>query len=131
MQSFLENLSKWIEWCLEKVKNTDGQTGTIVFVSLYIIYCLTLIFICKFWYKKSTRAKRVRKAHAEPVGGKRSSQRLRLQKHELVFVERVTPDEFETQKKLFTQDQLTKLQSSKEYARMKRQKGKTLENWNW
>jgi hypothetical protein len=130
VQSFLENLRTWIDWCLEKVKRTDGQTGTVIFVLMYIIYCLTLIFICKFWYKKS-KPKRVRKQPQEPPMGKRSSQRIRLQKHELVFVERITPEEFEKQKGAFTQEQINQLQSTKEYAKMKRQRGKAIENWNW
>ncbi len=74
-------------------------------MGVYILYCLILIYICKFWYtKKATPVRRIRKVHQEPVGGKRSSQRLRLQKHELVFVDRVSVEEFENQKGAFTKE---------------------------
>lgn len=65
------------------------------------------------------------------VQGKRSSQRIRLMKHELVFIERITPAEFERQKEGFSKDQVARLLNSKEYKRMKREKGSAKENWNW
>lgn len=131
VESLLENARNWIDWCLLKVKSYDGITGTAAFVGLYVVYCLALIFICKFWYRKSRKARRPRKPYQEPAAGKRSSQRLRLQKHELVFVERVSEEEFERQKKDYTKEQIAKLEASKEFAKMKRLKGKAVENWNW
>lgn len=51
--------------------------------------------------------------------------------HELVFIGRITPEEFEKQKGDFTKEQVEKLQNSKEYKAQRRLKGKEIENWNW
>jgi hypothetical protein len=40
------------------------------------------------------------------VDGKRSSQRIRLQRHELVFLDRISPKEFEEQKGDYSADQI-------------------------
>ena len=51
--------------------------------------------------------------------------------HELVFIDRITPEEFEKQKGDFTKEQVEKLQNTKEYKAQRRLKGKAIENWNW
>lgn len=80
--------------------------------------------------KMEKRTRRIRKP-VDPLAGKRSSTRLRLSKHELVFIDRITPEEFEEQKKEFTVQQVEALYNSKEYKKMRRQKGAQKEKWNW
>jgi hypothetical protein len=121
-----------IECCLQVVRSTDKTTGTFAFIFGYFIFCGILIYVNSRWpnlCRKKT-ARRIRKPVSN-VAGKRSSQRIRLQKHELVFIEKVTPEEFERQKGAFTKDQIARLEASKEYKQMKREKGRYVENWNW
>lgn len=54
-----------------------------------------------------------------------------LKKHALIFIEQITPEEFDRQKKEYTEQQVAELQQTKEYKRMLRQKGKKVEQWNW
>ena len=49
----------------------------------------------------------------------------------MVFIERISEEEFESQKGQFTQDQVKLLQNSYEYRHMRNEKGRALENWNW
>ena len=65
------------------------------------------------------------------IYGKRSSQRIRLKKHELSFIERISPEEFEKQKGELTQKQVQELQATKEYKRVLRMKGRKKAMWNW
>lgn len=110
VESVLENMQDIISLSLTVVRSTDEKTGTLVFVSLYIVYCLSLIFLCKYWYaKKTTKRTRKPKNPTDPLAGKRSSQRIRLQKHELVFIERITPQDYEKQRGDFTREQIEKL----------------------
>jgi hypothetical protein len=106
VESLLKSVKASADWGLAQVKGTDYRSGTAIFVGAYIVYCLVLIYVCKYWYAPVRKQRRVRKAPQEPVGGKRSSQRIRLQKHELVFVERVTSEQFEQQKDSYTKQQL-------------------------
>jgi len=52
-------------------------------------------------------------------------------RHELVFIERITPEEFERQKGQFTDERVKELQNTPEYRRMRKEKGRAIENWNW
>jgi hypothetical protein len=54
-----------------------------------------------------------------------------LKKHALVFIEQITPEEFDRQKLDYTEQQVAALQASQEYKKMLRQKGKKVEQWNW
>ena len=49
----------------------------------------------------------------------------------MVFIERITPDEFDDQKLEYTHKQVEELQNTKEYKKMKKEKGRQTENWNW
>ena len=80
--------------------------------------------------KREKRIRRIRKP-VDPLAGKRSSTRLRLSKHELVFIDRITPEEFDEQKGEFTLKQVEALQNTPEYKQMRKQKGRQVEKWNW
>jgi hypothetical protein len=118
-------------YCLEVVKNMDRLTAFLIFIAfLFVGFGLMIYFYGHFSGK--TKKKRVRKVKvACPLEGKRSSVRLRLRKHELVFIERITPEQFDEQKHEYTQKQVEELQNKKEYKKMRKTKGRQIENWNW
>ena len=133
VESLLLRVQSWVHFLLQVVRGTDRETGTAFFIVGYLVFCAIVIFVSR-WYtnrrKELRRLKKLKKQAALNVG-KRSSQRIRLKRHELVFVERISPEEFEQQKGAFTQQQVEALQATKEFKKMKREKGKAIENWNW
>lgn len=99
VQSVLENAKAIVDWCLKLAKNTDKTTGTLVFVGAYFLLCASLIFINTKWpylcsKKKSKRTRKAKDVTAQPVEGKQSA-RLRLLRHELQFISKITPEQFE------------------------------------
>ena len=77
---------------MEVVRSMDRVIAFIIFILfLFVGFGSMIYFYGQFSGK--TKKKRVRKVKvACPLEGKRSSMRLRLKKHELVFIERITPD---------------------------------------
>lgn len=63
--------------------------------------------------------------------GVRQSPRLKMKRRALTFVEQISPEEFEEEKGEYTQHMIKLLEKSPEYKKMKKQKGKRQENWNW
>lgn len=117
---------------MEVVKGTDKVTAILIFIGFLFFDFGLMIYFYGHFSGKAKRPKRVRKIHpVDPLAGKRSSTRLMLRRHELVFIERITPEEFDDQKHEFTQKQVEELQNTKEYKKMRKQKGRQIENWNW
>jgi hypothetical protein len=77
------------------VRNTDKTVAIAAFIGFLFVFFGLLIFFYGHWSGKSKlrRARRA-KAHDQAIEGKRSA-RLRLRNHELVFIERITPEVFD------------------------------------
>jgi len=80
---------------LHIVRNTDKTLAIATFIGFLFIVFGMLIFFYGHWSGKSKRRRARRaKAFEQGIEGKRSA-RLRLRNHELVFIERITPEEFD------------------------------------
>lgn len=92
-----------ITYALNVVRSTDRVTGTFAFIGFLFVFFLGLIYFYAIFDSSRKPAKKVRRRCAvHDNSGKRSSMRLRLRKHELVFIERISPEEFEAQKGEYT-----------------------------
>lgn len=113
------------------VKRTDRLTAFLIFIGFLFVDFGLLIYFYGHFSGKAKRPKRVRKIHTAPVEPGKRSLRLLLRKHELVFIEKITPEEFDEQKHELTQKMVEELHATKEYKKMRKQKGRQIENWNW
>ena len=95
VETFLIQLGALLDAALLIVRKTDRTMAIATFIGFLFIAFGLLIFFYGHWSGKSQR-RRVRRAKAfdQAVEGKRSA-RLRLRNHELVFIERITPEEFD------------------------------------
>jgi hypothetical protein len=69
----------------------------LIAVILFLLFFASAM-LYYFYEKKDAKRKRTpRIKPQENLEGKRSSTRLRLKKHDLVFIERITPQEYDKQ----------------------------------
>lgn len=118
--------------CFQSLR--DLKTVPLILLILIVISFFALLFYFFSYVPRYSNKRRVVRRQKTIIDqsqeGKRSA-RLRLKNHELVFIERITEEEFERQKTGYTGDQVAKLQESVEYKKMLKKKGKKLEQWNW
>jgi hypothetical protein len=103
---------------LNLLRSADQTQGTHLFLAL--LFCVfTLVFFFYGHYTGKSKERRIarRRQHSQlPCeGGKRSSVRVKLRNHELVFVERVEGQEFDRQKTEYTERQVAELQATNAY----------------
>ena len=103
---------------LNLLRSADQTQGTHLFLALLFgIFTVVFFFYGHFTGKSKERRIARKRQHSQLAceGNRRSSVRVKLRNHELVFVERVEGQEFDRQKTEYTERQVAELQASNAY----------------
>ena len=95
--SLVETCLTFMQWALKVIKTTDRVTAFLVFIAFLFVYFGSMIYIyghINGGLKRQKRTRKIKKQHNEACAGRQSA-RLKLRKHELMFIERITPEDFD------------------------------------